>query len=85
MQRRLLEILACPVDKNSPLQLLEFEAKGDMIVSGLLVCRKCGRFYPIIDEIPIMLPDDLRKPEDDAAFVRKWHDRIPKDLLTGKT
>ena len=84
MQRRLLEILACPTDKHSPLQLLEFEAKNDIILSGLLICNKCGRFYPIVEEIPIMLPDDLRKPEEDAAFIRKWHDKIPKDLLGGK-
>ena len=84
MQRRLMEILACPTDKNAPLSLLEFESKGDIVVSGLLVCGKCGRFYPIVDEIPIMLPDELRDSDQDDAFIKKWQDKIPRDLLAGK-
>ena len=79
MQRRLLEILACPIDKYHPLRLLEFEAKGDIVVSGALICKQCGRFYPIIEEIPVMLPDEMRKGEEDRAFLEKWGDKMPKD------
>jgi uncharacterized protein YbaR (Trm112 family) len=30
------------------------------IVNALLVCEKCYRWYPVIDEIPHMLPYKLR-------------------------
>jgi uncharacterized protein len=81
MQRRLMDILACPIDKSSPLQLIEFEGTSETIVSGVLVCTKCNRYYPIIDEIPVMLPDDLRKKEEDLAFLRKWKEKLPKQLV----
>ena len=60
MQRKLLDILACPIDKHYPLQLMEFNTKEEVILDGVLLCSQCGRYYPIIDEIPVMLPDDLR-------------------------
>ena len=45
-----MEILACPIDKFYPLELLVFEEK-DEITSGIITCPKCNRWYPIIDEI----------------------------------
>lgn len=84
MKRKLMEILACPIDKHHPLKLHVFSEK-DEIVDGLIVCPKCSRVYPIIDEIPHMLPDELRERNEDLAFLRKWKDKIPKRLLeTGK-
>jgi len=81
MQRRLLDILACPVDKRYPLQLFEFELRGDIIVSGALACEECGRYYPIVEEIPIMLPDNLRNKKDDLAFLEKWKDKLPENIV----
>jgi uncharacterized protein YbaR (Trm112 family) len=83
MQRKLLEILACPIDKHHPLRLMEFEHREEIIVSGILMCPSCGRYYPIIDEIPSMLPDNLRTKKDDLAFLEKWKDRIPKEVVHG--
>jgi uncharacterized protein len=82
MRRKLLDILACPIDKRYPLTLLEFSSKEpDVIVDGALMCEACGRFYPIIDEIPVMLPDDLRSKKEDLEFLTKWKDRLPKETL----
>ena len=81
MQRKLLDILACPIDKYYPLKLLEFTAKGELIVDGVLLCDKCKRFYPIIDEIPVMLPDELRDGKEDAEFLRKWKERLPSEVV----
>lgn len=44
--------------------------------SGLDVARP-----PIIDEIPHMLPDDLREEKEDVAFLRKWKEKIPHATL----
>jgi uncharacterized protein YbaR (Trm112 family) len=82
MKRRLLDLLACPITKDYPLELHVFEEEEE-IVSGLLICpdKKCGRWYPIIDEIPHMLPDDLRDEKEDKEFLRKWEEKIPKTIL----
>jgi uncharacterized protein YbaR (Trm112 family) len=76
-----MEILACPIDKAYPLELHVFE-EGDEILSGIIICSKCNRWYPIIDEIPHMLPDDLREEKEDVAFLRKWKEKIPQNTLT---
>ncbi|AKA73532.2 Trm112 family protein [Saccharolobus solfataricus] len=52
------------------------------IEEGMLYCESCNRWYPIIDEIPRMLPDKLRKEEDDIKFLEKYKDKIPKSILT---
>ncbi len=83
MQRKLLDILACPIDKHYPLQLLELELRGDIIVSGVLTCERCGRYYPILDEIPVMLPDNLRNRKDDIAFLEKWKEKLPEKVVHG--
>jgi len=120
----MLDILACPIDKNYPLDLIELNVKDlekefpkennhpinneeeqknsikknnrdkvnqeneikdnekvIVIIDGILYCKKCSRFYPIIDEIPIMLPDELREKEKDLQFLKKWKNCIPEDIL----
>lgn len=118
----MLDILACPMDKNYPLDLIELQVKefendnlrerdflkddktskknnlvinqendirGErtkdkiiIIIEGILYCKKCSRFYPIIDEIPIMLPDELREKETDLEFLNKWKNNIPQKILS---
>jgi len=55
------------------------------ITWGLLYCTKCGRWYPVIDGIPFMYPDELRvKPRirsKEEEFLRKFSDRIPPEVL----
>lgn len=81
MQRKLLDILACPIDKHYPLQLLEFTTRDQLIVDGVLLCDQCGRYYPIIDEIPVMLPDSLRNRKEDLEFLEKWKGKLPERVL----
>jgi len=83
MRRKLLEVLACPMDKHFPLRLLEFSTKEpDVVVDGALICESCNRFYPIIDEIPVMLADDLRSRKEDAEFLARWKDRMSVETPT---
>ena len=124
MKKHMLDILACPIDKNYPLDLIELNVKDlekefleennhpinkeeeqnnikkknnrdivnqeneikdnekvIVIIDGILYCKKCSRFYPIIDEIPIMLPDELREKEKDLQFLKKWKNCIPENIL----
>ncbi|HJM15587.1 MAG TPA: Trm112 family protein [SAR86 cluster bacterium] len=50
LDKKLLDILVCPVSKE-PL-----EQVGDE-----LICKKSKLAYPIKDGIPVMLPDEARK------------------------
>lgn len=53
--KELLDILVCPVCK-APVKLL---ADG----SGLR-CDSCRRVYPVRDDIPVMLPEEAKIPQD---------------------
>lgn len=54
IDRRLLEILVCPVTKGP----LEYDA-----VHGELISRRAGLAFPVRDGIPIMLPEEARPLE----------------------
>src|SRR5207245_2717718 len=60
MNKKMMEILACPIDKHFPLEIFELSSKEEVVSDGAIFCPKCSRFYPIVEEIPIMLPDELR-------------------------
>ena len=80
MKKTLQSVLICPFDKNSDLHLFEFEQHNTDIQSGLLYCDQCMRYYPIIESIPIMLPDIQRNFLFESTFLSKWYDKIP-DLI----
>lgn len=48
IDKELLDILACPLCKAN------VKLEGNRII-----CTKCGRHYPIKDDIPIMLIDEV--------------------------
>ena len=84
----MIDILACPIDKHYPLELFELDvlAKNDetsevVVKEGLLFCNECLRYYPIIDEIPIMLPDELRERISDIKFLQQWKNKIPDKVI----
>jgi len=81
MKMDLIEILACPICKNPDLDLIVIEQEDEEIETGLINCSKCSRYYPIKKTIPIMLPDDLRKKEEDIEFLKIHKDEIPNDIL----
>ncbi len=77
----MMDILACPIDKHHPLELHVVSEKGDGTVSeGALYCDKCSRFYPIMEEIPIMLPDDLRDKEQETEFLGRHAGSLPEKI-----
>ena len=131
MNKKLLDILVCPFDKVSSLELFQFKTKpnsdndsavnyaegsnkhnlitngkkndqdingtkkstespstpemgdqsSEIVEEGILLCRTCMRFYPITEEIPIILPDELRDKKKDMEFLQKWNESIPNNLI----
>lgn len=54
----LLEILACPSDDHAPLRVgTPADPDADM-----LTCTVCGRGYPVVDGIPVLLLDEAVMP-----------------------
>jgi uncharacterized protein YbaR (Trm112 family) len=82
MKKTMLDILACPIDKNHPLELYEVKEKSDVVSEGALFCPKCSRFYPIIEEIPIMLPDELRDKKLEMKFLNDYQEKLPEKIIT---
>jgi uncharacterized protein YbaR (Trm112 family) len=82
MKKSMLGILACPIDKSHPLEIYEIKEKSDVVSEGVLFCSKCSRFYPIIDEIPIMLPDELRDKKLEMKFLNDYKEKLPEKIIT---
>ena len=82
MNKTMMDILACPIDKNHPLELFEIKETDDVVSEGAIFCPKCSRFYPIIEEIPIMLPDELRDKKQEMEFLKKFMDKLPEKIIT---
>ena len=82
MNKTMMDILACPIDKNHPLELFEIKEKDNVVSEGALFCLKCSRFYPIIEEIPIMLPDELRDKKQELQFLKTNKDYLPEKIIS---
>jgi uncharacterized protein len=60
VDKKLLEILACPA------------CKGDIIEKeNKIICLKCGKKYPVIDDIPVMLIDEAITHEGERDDKKK--------------
>ena len=81
MNKKMIDILACPIDKHHPLEIFESKSIDDKIVEGALYCTVCSRFYPIIEEIPIMLPDELRDKKQDIDFLNNNQEKLPEKII----
>lgn len=53
-----------------------------IVQEALIFCKSYNRFYPITEEIPIILPDELRDKKKDIEFLKRWKELIPDDLLS---
>ena len=52
LNKDLLEILRCPSCVREKTGLLTYYKES------WLICQDCGRKYPVVDEIPVMLIDE---------------------------
>lgn len=65
--------------RETPLELCRDCVNRD-IVEGIIVCTNCGRWYPIISGIPVMVNDRYRNAKEDEEFMRRNASRIPQHL-----
>ncbi len=72
---QLLEILACPCDEHAPLETgshrsSERSTGGTGGGTDVLTCTACGRRFPVVDGIPVLLLDEAlpaAQPPDDGT------------------
>jgi uncharacterized protein YbaR (Trm112 family) len=58
MKKDILDILACPICKNS--LLLHIKEENELeVITGTLECPECDQHYPIEQSIPNLIPSDL--------------------------
>ena len=50
------------------LSTIEAEASGD-VEAGLLLCQACGQEYPILDGVPVIVPDLPRYIQDNLFYL----------------
>jgi len=72
------------IDNNKQIELDCNECVKHDILSGIIVCPKCNRWYPIINGIPLMYPDEKRElpkiKKMIKEFLVKHYDEIPLEL-----
>ena len=56
------------------------ECSRKRIVTGVIVCLNCGRWYPIVESIPSMLDDEYIDLKLYKLFARKYLERIPENV-----
>jgi len=81
MNKKMMDMLVCPIDKHFPLEIFEVKSKEESVEEGALYCTQCSRFYPIIEEIPILLPDDLRDKKQDMDFLKNHKEKLPEKII----
>ena len=98
MKRWLMDILACPAPEcRNKLDIAVFTSHAieseqeeiEEIDEALITCPICSRWYPVIDGIACMLPDDQRMDGkqriEERAFLERWKEKVPPEILTGGT
>ncbi len=90
MRSDLVKILVCP-DCKGALKLYTIKEKERIIGNtkrlevweGILLCEKCGRWYPIIQGIPWLYPKELRRKDVENTFIKKYQDEeITKKIFS---
>jgi len=86
MRYSLLDYIACSYcggDLTCKIPPQEENQRDDSfeIKEGLLICEKCGHWFPIHDFIPELLPDHLREWERDLEFFKTLGQELPVDIF----
>lgn len=71
MKVSFLKKLVCPFDKEE-LDVKILQQENDEIQQGVMTCRKCQRYYPIVQGIAVMSPDEYRQFSLEKPLLEKW-------------
>jgi uncharacterized protein YbaR (Trm112 family) len=63
---QLLEILACPSPDHAPLRV----GTEDDPDAEVLTCTACGRRFPVVDGVPVLLLDEALPPANAESEAR---------------
>ncbi|MCS7111370.1 MAG: Trm112 family protein [Ignisphaera sp.] len=56
-------------------ECIKYEVK-----TGVIYCSNCHRWYPVIDEIPRILPDNYRRKEEDIQFLKLHEGKLDENV-----
>lgn len=77
MKLTTLNKLCCPFDKaDLSLQIIAQDLQEN-VHEGLLICKTCNRYYPIVKGIPIMSPDEYREFKLEQPLIESWQSHLP--------
>ena len=83
--------LCCPFDKaDLSLQIFAQDLEQN-VLEGILTCKECERYYPIVKGIPIMSPDEYREFKLEQPLIDSWKKHLMGQklenfrLITSKT
>jgi uncharacterized protein len=63
LDQHLMDILACPAPHHAPLR----RGSHTDPQADALTCTACGRTFPIVDGIPVLLLDEATPPTTSTA------------------
>jgi len=76
MRQSLINKLCCPFDKEDlELKIFAQDTSGN-ISEGMLTCKHCKRYYPIVYGMPIMSPDEYRERMLEAPLLERWENKL---------
>lgn len=82
MTSSLLQKLCCPVDKHDLDHQVITETEEGEILEALLSCPECGRYFPVIYGIPILIPDEYRDKSMERPLLQEWGKLLGEKLGT---
>ena len=81
MKKKLLDILACPMCKHHPLELIEIKSKNDEIQEGAIYCTSCERYFLIFVVFGVLVPDELRDKKQENEFLKRNKEALPEKII----
>ena len=72
MRLSTIDKLCCPFDKaDLQLQIIAKDVEEN-IIEGILTCKTCNRYYPIVKGVPVMSPDEYREVKLEQPMLENW-------------
>lgn len=76
MRLSTIEKLCCPFDKSDlQLQIIAKDLEEN-ILEGILTCKTCNRYYPIVKGVPILSPDEYREANLEQPMLENWQQHL---------